>query len=325
MNASIEVLMAVHNGHAYLARQIESVLSQTLSEFRLWVLDDASSDGSAEITASFARKDPRITLVRRPHNLGPVPNFLEGIRQTSGGFVAFCDQDDVWHQEKLSTLKMLLDANASNRLAYCDLEVCNEALRMIRPSFWRSARIRPRSGILGERALLRNLAPGCSMLMHPEVARTMAAIVSHPSFAGLNRADDLDRIAFMHDHLAFTVASGLGRLSYTGRTLVNYRQHALNTIGAFHSAFQNCESVADGLKRRIAILRLAGERFAHFDLARLERFADELARRGHAGPGFLSYELFRRNDTLKDRTLAVLKTLAPRTYEHLKGSAGIGR
>lgn len=89
----VTVLMTVYNGMPYLKAAVESILSQTLSDFELLVIDDASTDGSADVVGSFA--DPRIRLIRNPRNLGQAGSLNKGIFLARAAVIARMDQDDL--------------------------------------------------------------------------------------------------------------------------------------------------------------------------------------------------------------------------------------
>ena len=92
------VVMTVYNGEAFLQESIDSVLAQTYSNWELIVVDDGSTDATAEILASFT--DPRIRVIRQENSgLGVAAN--RGIRKARGQWVARIDDDDVWEREKL--------------------------------------------------------------------------------------------------------------------------------------------------------------------------------------------------------------------------------
>jgi glycosyltransferase involved in cell wall biosynthesis len=85
--------MAVHNGLPYLREAIESVLDQSFVDFEFVVVDDASTDGSAECVASF--RDSRIRLLRNVTNLGQTRSLNRGLQETRAPYVARLDADDV--------------------------------------------------------------------------------------------------------------------------------------------------------------------------------------------------------------------------------------
>jgi len=73
---AVSVVMPVHNALPYLDEAIESILSQTYSDFEFVILDDASTDGSAERLAEWAERDPRIRLISAEYNLGPALSLV---------------------------------------------------------------------------------------------------------------------------------------------------------------------------------------------------------------------------------------------------------
>jgi GT2 family glycosyltransferase len=105
----VTVLLPVHNGEPYLRQAIESVLAQTLVDFELVVVDDASTDGTAATLASFT--DSRIRVLRHEQNLGLVPSLNRGLREACGEYVARLDHDDYCLPTRLEHQAGLLDAN----------------------------------------------------------------------------------------------------------------------------------------------------------------------------------------------------------------------
>lgn len=71
----IDILMATYNGERYLREQIDSILNQTYSKFRLLISDDCSQDKTREILKEYEEKDKRITVFYQEKNLGYVKNF----------------------------------------------------------------------------------------------------------------------------------------------------------------------------------------------------------------------------------------------------------
>ena len=98
------IVMSTYNGGQYLRQQLDSVLRQTVSDFLLLIRDDGSSDDTLSILHQYT--DPRIRLTEG-ENLGPSGSFfalLEQARQLGADYVFFCDQDDIWMDNKLELL-----------------------------------------------------------------------------------------------------------------------------------------------------------------------------------------------------------------------------
>ena len=93
----ITVLMPVYNGEACVGDAVRSVLEQSYGDFRLLVVDDGSTDGTAEVVHSFA--DGRIDYVRRPHDYVASLNY--GLDHARGKYVARMDADDLMHPDRL--------------------------------------------------------------------------------------------------------------------------------------------------------------------------------------------------------------------------------
>ena len=101
----ISVIMPVYNRAATVRRAIDSVLGQDFADFELIVVDDASSDGSAEAVAAVA--DPRVKLVRLAANGGSNAARNRGIAAARAPLIAFLDSDDSYLPHKLGTVVRL--------------------------------------------------------------------------------------------------------------------------------------------------------------------------------------------------------------------------
>lgn len=97
----VSIIMPLYNTAAFLAQSIQSIQGQTWPDWELIVIDDASTDHSAEVVASIALTDPRVRLIRSNENWGPAETRNRGLALAQGQFVAFCDSDDLWLPEKL--------------------------------------------------------------------------------------------------------------------------------------------------------------------------------------------------------------------------------
>jgi glycosyltransferase involved in cell wall biosynthesis len=99
MKREVTVLMPVYNASKYLAEAIESILNQTFTNFEFLIIDDGSSDRSAEIINSYS--DPRIRLVTNEKNLGISETLNKGIELAQTELVARMDADDISYPERI--------------------------------------------------------------------------------------------------------------------------------------------------------------------------------------------------------------------------------
>ena len=97
----VSVIMPAYNAEKYIEEAVSSVLSQTYKNWELLILDDCSSDCTAEIAEYFASLDTRIRLLRNPQNMGVAKTRNRGFDIAKGEWIALLDSDDVWHSDKL--------------------------------------------------------------------------------------------------------------------------------------------------------------------------------------------------------------------------------
>ncbi|MBO4859269.1 MAG: glycosyltransferase family 2 protein [Treponema sp.] len=99
----IDILLSTYNGENFLRDQLDSLLSQTYKDFRILVRDDCSNDKTIMILNEYKYLYPeKIVLIgNNDKNLGSTKSFFEILRHSDAEFIMFCDQDDVWKNDKL--------------------------------------------------------------------------------------------------------------------------------------------------------------------------------------------------------------------------------
>jgi len=106
----VSILTATHNGERFLAKTIESILGQTLTDFEYILIDDASTDGSAQIIEHYATQNARIIPIRNSSNLGPGAALNQGLGIARGRYIANLDHDDLAMPQRLERQVLFLDA-----------------------------------------------------------------------------------------------------------------------------------------------------------------------------------------------------------------------
>ena len=94
--------MTVYNAGTFLETSIRSILGQTFAGFEFLIVDDCSTDGSAELAESSASKDPRIKVIRNTHNRGQTECLNLGLGLARGRWIARHDADDLAHPDRLA-------------------------------------------------------------------------------------------------------------------------------------------------------------------------------------------------------------------------------
>lgn len=219
------VVLPTWNAGWFLAAQLDSLAAQSRSDWTLLVRDDGSSDETMATLRARAAADERIVLLTdggaRCGACAGFGRLLLEAYQRGADYVACCDQDDVWHPEKLArqvaVLKQAADSHSGEPLlSTCAADLVDAELRPL--GRWRPAveTTATRTGQLAKR-LLRNAYPGCTLVANRAL---LAAALPLPKGAA------------MHDWWLALVATACGRVVPLDEPLVKYRQHATNTVGA---------------------------------------------------------------------------------------------
>lgn len=99
---AVSIITACYNSAAYLPDTARSVFDQTFSDWEWIIVDDCSTDTSADIIATLAGRDSRVKAVRLNENSGAAVSRNVGIEASRGRYIAFLDSDDLWSPQKLA-------------------------------------------------------------------------------------------------------------------------------------------------------------------------------------------------------------------------------
>ena len=114
----ISVIMPAYNAEKTISAAIESVLSQTLSDFELIVIDDCSKDNTYQEVSKIRETDERIKLIRNLQNLGVSATRNIGVEIACGEIIAFLDSDDLWKQDKLEKQVKIFESDMDAALSF---------------------------------------------------------------------------------------------------------------------------------------------------------------------------------------------------------------
>jgi glycosyltransferase involved in cell wall biosynthesis len=113
---TVSILMPVYNGEQHLSDAIESALAQTYQNFELLIINDGSTDNSADIIRPFL-KDSRVIYIEQK-NAGVAAARNTAIKHARGKYIGFLDQDDIWLNNKLEEQVAALEHDESVALVY---------------------------------------------------------------------------------------------------------------------------------------------------------------------------------------------------------------
>jgi teichuronic acid biosynthesis glycosyltransferase TuaG len=103
MQPKVSIVMPCFCASKTIEASILSVLSQTMSNWELIIVDDCSQDNSVSIAEKWTRTDKRIRIIKLKENIGPAEARNIGTNAAEGNFIAFLDSDDIWMPSKLET------------------------------------------------------------------------------------------------------------------------------------------------------------------------------------------------------------------------------
>lgn len=220
----IQILLATYNGEKYLEAQLDSLLCQTYTDWKLIAHDDGSTDQTGEILRAYQRRYPDIIeILEDGLTFGNArDNFTHLLTVSTADYVMFCDQDDIWLPEKIAkTFYKMQELEYLHEdfplVVHTDLLVVDESLDCIAPSMLDYQGLNKSiDGLL--QILVKNSVTGCTMMANREAIRVSLPIL--PS-------------AVMHDWwIAANVIKQQGVVGFVDEPLIKYRQHSANSVGA---------------------------------------------------------------------------------------------
>lgn len=236
MDKEIAICLAAYNGEKYLKQQIESIIVQSNQNWKLYIRDDGSCDGTCDIIKRFVKQYPeKIIWVKSGSSTRSFSkNFMSTLKYATSKsehqYFMFCDQDDVWFSDKieesLRKLKKIQDGEDDPALVYTDGVLVDSDLNVIADSV-AAYRHYNYENVSLQKAILFGYANGCTMLWN----------------RGLNNLIRFDvDLEMYHDKQISLLAASCGKKGYLNKPTMLFRTHAKNESSS-HNKAQNILSV----------------------------------------------------------------------------------
>lgn len=231
---TVQVLLSTYNGEKYLKEQILSLQNQKSVDCRILVRDDGSSDATADILNSFQLEG--VLKWYSGINLKPADSFRNLIfNAPEAEYYAFCDQDDIWNENKLKVAIDKLEQFTDDKPAmyFCKPELVDVNLNTI------NNEVKEPLINLAD-AIVSNKATGCTIVLNRKLLDLMR--LYYP-----------EKRKYLHDWWAYIVCISCGgNIEYDSKSYIKYRQHNNNVVGAKENIFIKS-------KRRIRLLFLKND------------------------------------------------------------------
>jgi glycosyltransferase involved in cell wall biosynthesis len=243
----VSVLMPAHNYERYVAEALESALGQDYppEEFEIVVVDDGSTDHTAEIIAELADANPgRIKLIRQ-QNSGQIKTVERARAQARGELLALLDADDVWLPNKLCRQVELFDANPEVALVFCDMNTIDAAGKIVSHTLYEPGEFDPNR--LYARVLRTNVVYNSSLVVRAEVFREAPDTIEAWDWWLTLCAQDTGEYAYIEEPLALYRQHGENMLlGATGSKLLGLRRRQLRfQLWAFRNLELSSLTVAE--------------------------------------------------------------------------------
>lgn len=219
----IEILMTTYNSSEYLAEVLDSIVSQSYSDWRLVLSDAGSADNTPQITAEYAERfGEQISRLAPAGRLNACENFSRLLNASSAPYVMFADHDDIWLPGKVQVeYQAMLAAEEQFGsdvpiLVFTDKVVVDSKLNRISDSYFKYQHLDPSRTAL-RFLLTQNIASGCTMIINRAL---------------VDLCGPIPRDAVMHDHWLSLLASAKGHIVCHPEATILYRQHDGNVYGA---------------------------------------------------------------------------------------------
>lgn len=219
----IAVLMSTYNGSVYLDCQLDSLVKQTYSDFKVYIHDDGSIDDTLDKLNTYCKDYPNkfVLFKNDPKHLGAYGSFMWLLESVQSDYYMFCDQDDYWLPNKVElSIECIKELESKHPampiVVHTDLIVVDENLNELVPSYWKYRNFKIRYSEKFEYLPFGNIITGCTMILNNSAKR-----ISLPA----------SQNAGMHDFWIGVMTAKYGLIFSLDKPTIKYRKHGRNVTG----------------------------------------------------------------------------------------------
>ena len=238
---TLSIALCTYNGARFLREQLQSLANQTLLPFEVVITDDCSTDNTFDIIQEFSNV-LNIKYFQNEKPLKVTKNFEKAISLCTGDIILMCDQDDLWHVDKLAKIHTYFQENPKNIVVFSDAELVDEQGKSLNQNFWSAVRFHEvqrnlwKAGFWVDILLAGNRSAGCMMAFRKELRGIILPFPTHIP-------------EMIHDNWITIVAAMMDSLGMIEEKLISYRQHSFQQIGTRPKEVRQTISLKDRFSR----------------------------------------------------------------------------
>jgi len=216
-----DVIMATYNGEKYVVEQLDSIINQTIKPYSIIIRDDCSTDNTVSIINNYIKNytgNVNFEILDSTQNLGYIKNFEALAKAARSEFVFFCDQDDVWMNNKAEKLLKIAKEKRSINLLFSDARLVNDKLQEI-GLLWKNIKFDPSQELTLPRLFKKSIVTGATMVCRRDF---LQSLIPFP-------------VNLPHDFWLSVCSMYEESIDFCNDQLVKYRQHSNNQIGVKRS------------------------------------------------------------------------------------------
>lgn len=238
---TLSIALCTYNGSRFIREQFQSLANQTLQPFEVVVTDDCSQDETISIIQEFS-KVLNIKIFVNDSTLKVTKNFERAVSLCSGDIILMCDQDDIWHPDKLAKISKYFQENPNKLATFSDADLVDEQGTSLGKNFWSVVRFNEpqiqqfKENNSVELLLAGNRSAGCMMAFRKELIEKLIPFPTNIPF-------------MIHDNWITIVAVMMDSLGLIDEKLISYRQHSFQQIGIREKQIGKTVSLKDRFSR----------------------------------------------------------------------------
>ncbi len=238
----VTIIIPVYNGEAFLEAAVESALNQSFNDFEIIVIDDGSTDKTAEILNTLS---PHLRIFSQ-QNKGAYAARNLGLQHAKGEYIAFLDSDDIWFPNRLALQVAMLNTDKELGLIYGDGKIVKSGQEENGSTFFQNGN-KPERGIVFSQLVQRNFIPQSSVLVRYECFEKLGPFLEIPLAADYHKWLE---ISFHY------------KVEYIDEPIFSYFMHANNItndrVELYRSRIKIFNSLISTIKNKVARPLLTG-------------------------------------------------------------------